>query len=316
MLIFNINNLKELPEIPCIYAIELSIDGRKYVGHTINLKKRMDGHFKMLNKNKHYNDYLQRTYNKYNSDNFKILVLEEVKNLQLLVSKEQYWADFYQSFLPENGFNYGECVDNPFRGQKHTEETKEKLRQLTTGREWTEKAKIAASIRRKGITRTEEDKEKIRAGALLGHNKEKKEVEVVSPEGNLIKIFGLRGFCRDNKLHRANFNEMLSGKIPHYKGWRLYNGFNLEPMIIIKKQSHTPKETAAKISAARKGVPINKNWNKVFFIRNDGTILETSNLSKLSRDINFSRPILSNLLRGLIIESQGMRLLKIEYKKV
>lgn len=313
MLIFKVNQLKGLPKLACIYSIEY-IDGRKYIGHTTNLKNRMDKHFKQLNKNIHHNKYLQNVYNKYNSNNFTINVLEEIFNLDLLVIKEQYWIDFYQTYNRDNGFNFGECADNPFRGQQHSEETKEFLRKLQTGRKWAEDdyRREETSKRFKGVSRTKEDKEKISVGARLGHNDEKKEIEVVSPNGELIKIFGIRGFCRENKLHRPNFTKMTLGKIPHYKGWRLYDGKNLEPMIITKKQSYNPELTSARIRAARLGKSTSKKWSKVYFITNDGEIWETNNVSKLAREKGVERCKLANLLNGQSIELCGIRLLKID----
>lgn len=48
----------------------------------------------------------------------------------------------------------------------------------------------------------------------------------VSPDGDVVEIYNLKKFCRDNNLHKAHLYNVLNGK-PHYnahRGWRKYNG--------------------------------------------------------------------------------------------
>ena len=53
-----------------IYKILNKSNGKCYIGSSCNLNKRKYQHFNSLMKNKHYNLYLQKSFNKYGKDNF------------------------------------------------------------------------------------------------------------------------------------------------------------------------------------------------------------------------------------------------------
>lgn len=85
-----------------IYKIENLQTNQFYIGRTHNIKQRWSTHWRLLNKGKHYNKFLQRAYIKYTSNNFEFKVikvisikdnpiyeLEEAKNI------EQYYLDNY-----------------------------------------------------------------------------------------------------------------------------------------------------------------------------------------------------------------------------
>jgi group I intron endonuclease len=48
-----------------IYKIENIINGKLYIGSSVNIDKRIKRHKNDLIKNKHINCYLQREFNKY-----------------------------------------------------------------------------------------------------------------------------------------------------------------------------------------------------------------------------------------------------------
>jgi len=88
-----------------IYKIENIINGKLYIGSSVNIDKRIKRHKNDLIKNKHINCYLQREFNKYgihsyifecvelcNSDNLKIL---EQKYLDDIFSSEKYNEKYY-----------------------------------------------------------------------------------------------------------------------------------------------------------------------------------------------------------------------------
>ena len=52
-----------------IYCIESFINGKKYIGSSVDLSKRVfDGHIKSLEKGNHHNRHLQNHVNKYGID--------------------------------------------------------------------------------------------------------------------------------------------------------------------------------------------------------------------------------------------------------
>lgn len=59
-----------------IYCIENIINNKKYIGQFIHIKERWKRHISELEHNTHYNDYFQRSWNKYSKDNFRFYILE------------------------------------------------------------------------------------------------------------------------------------------------------------------------------------------------------------------------------------------------
>jgi group I intron endonuclease len=70
--------------------IKNKIDGKKYYGSAKNINKRWVRHKNDLNKNQHQNIKLQRAWNKYGSDNFQFIVLEECSFDELLITEQKY----------------------------------------------------------------------------------------------------------------------------------------------------------------------------------------------------------------------------------
>jgi group I intron endonuclease len=58
-----------------IYTITNLLDGRYYVGSSLDLTKRLTSHKTKLKNNKHINKYLQNAWNKYGEANFKFEVI-------------------------------------------------------------------------------------------------------------------------------------------------------------------------------------------------------------------------------------------------
>lgn len=76
-----------------IYGIINKINGNKYVGSAIDFYKRKKRHIWELNGGFHHSNILQKAWNKYGSDVFEFLVLEEVQEKENLIVREQWWID-------------------------------------------------------------------------------------------------------------------------------------------------------------------------------------------------------------------------------
>lgn len=168
-----------------IYKIINIKNSKVYIGQSVDIKERRDSHFEALKSNRHYNKYLQNSFNKYGEENFKFEVIEITGNLN---EREIFWIQFYNACNCEKGYNLlhggtkfkmtplvkakiskgikefykdneearqrvSEQVrgeNNPFYGRKHNKETVEKIREANIGRVQSEeeKSKRRETLRR------------------------------------------------------------------------------------------------------------------------------------------------------------------------
>ena len=87
-----------------IYSITNKINGKMYIGQTINdFEKRWGEHKRELRKNIHCNDKLQRAWNKYGEESFEFEVVHICDELDNLNRLEVYYIYKYNSF--NDGYN-------------------------------------------------------------------------------------------------------------------------------------------------------------------------------------------------------------------
>jgi len=91
---FNTSNLKGMKPTCGIYAI-IGPNGRRYIGKSVSAEKRLTHHLKTLTKNECRNIHLQRSWNKYGSENFEFEILIEVES-KMLHEMECYFIDHYR----------------------------------------------------------------------------------------------------------------------------------------------------------------------------------------------------------------------------
>lgn len=110
-----------------IYCIENIINGKKYIGSSIDVYKRKNRHFSELRNNKHKNSKLQNSYNKHGFESFVFYILEFITNKDELIIREQYYIDTKK---PQYNIN---LIANSSLGVKRSDETKEKIREANLG---------------------------------------------------------------------------------------------------------------------------------------------------------------------------------------
>lgn len=137
-----------------VYGIVNKVNGKIYVGSSIDLKKREYDHFKDFSKGKAVNPHLKYAVLKHGIENFEFTVLEYCENL---LEREQYYWEVHKdncyncykpnldpkelsrilsgrSFDEEHLSNMSKATKkwlnekgHPFKGSKHSETTKKKM---------------------------------------------------------------------------------------------------------------------------------------------------------------------------------------------
>jgi hypothetical protein len=111
-----------------IYCIKNKINGKVYIGKSVDIKDRFRRHRSLLNCHKHYNAHLQRSFDKHGKGNFEFCVLEECDEVDL-AKKEQHWIDCNAGKVYNADLQVSDKtgVNNSFFGKKHSEETKKAM---------------------------------------------------------------------------------------------------------------------------------------------------------------------------------------------
>lgn len=118
-------------EMAGIYMIRNKVNEKKYIGRTKSLSRRWAVHKCDLKKGKHVNKHLQASVNKYGIDAFEYSIVEELfptksinkRERTLLKDKELYWANYYNVFDTDKGYNLYPIIE----GGKMNPVTREKL---------------------------------------------------------------------------------------------------------------------------------------------------------------------------------------------
>lgn len=99
--------MKEVIKLGIIYCYTNKINGKKYIGQTINPQIRYNAHKSNYQnpKNNEYNSLLHRAFRKYGFENFQYEILvKDIDNIELLNELEIYYIKKFNSQSP-NGYN-------------------------------------------------------------------------------------------------------------------------------------------------------------------------------------------------------------------
>ena len=80
----------------CVYKIENTVNGKVYIGSTIDFYRRKHEHFLFLLNKSHHSAKLQADYDKYGENAFFMSVIEECAD-DIRLDREQYYIDLYDS---------------------------------------------------------------------------------------------------------------------------------------------------------------------------------------------------------------------------
>ena len=141
-----------------IYMIQNKVNGKIYIGQTLDIEDRWEKHKYMLRGGYHSNKHLQRAWNKYGEENFEFSILLECEESQLNTFEEYYIFEL-MTYDDKVGYNknYGGSSGRP------TEETKRKISEnnIWNDKERCEEQRKKISETMKGKAKSEETKKKI-----------------------------------------------------------------------------------------------------------------------------------------------------------
>lgn len=89
-----------------IYQCLNKINGKSYIGKTINtLKRRKREHYKPCEWKRQLNSIFYKALRKYKKSDFEWHIIERCKNIDELNNKEIYYIKKFKSLIKENGYN-------------------------------------------------------------------------------------------------------------------------------------------------------------------------------------------------------------------
>lgn len=191
-----------------------------YIGQSKNLSTRWRKHFGRLIDQDHYNDKIQKLFNKYGIEGFNFEIIENCL-IHELDEREIYYIKSFDSYKTDHGLNLtsggrAACLQksdtlkiSAVRGENH----------MWYGKQW-----------------TDEEKDTTRQRFLQS-------VNFINPNGELINVIGISKFCIDNKLDQKTIKRLRCGEILEYKGYRLpvdeYNSLSNKSDIILNPKERT-----------------------------------------------------------------------------
>ena len=108
-----------------IYGIKNKINNKIYIGQSTNISMRFVAHRCDLNHNRHFNEHLQRSWNKYGHDAFDFIVIEECDTPQLNTLENKH--------INDNKMNVYNFEHEVMVGGKLSEATKKKMSEAASG---------------------------------------------------------------------------------------------------------------------------------------------------------------------------------------
>lgn len=115
-----------------IYEVVNSTNGRRYVGSSVDIRRRLNQHRAALRRGDHHNSYLQSAWNKHGESAFEFRVVS-VCDADVLIEREQ---EAFREMKPE--YNLSPTAGN-ILGFRLTEAQKRKRRGRKQSPEWVEK---------------------------------------------------------------------------------------------------------------------------------------------------------------------------------
>lgn len=163
-----------MERVACVYTITNTVNGKIYVGYTVDFYMRRYQHFSELRRGKHGNERLQNSVNKYGLESFIMEILWECE-INELPTQEHLWCTLLNVHNSTFGYNIQPTSPNG-APRLMSPESKKKSSDSQKGRKLTEEHKAKLKVARKKQIFSEESKRK-RALAITGKKRSKEHCE-------------------------------------------------------------------------------------------------------------------------------------------
>lgn len=232
-----------------VYCFLNTVNGKRYVGSSIELSVRRARHLSQLRRGKHENPYFQRAWNKYGESAFAFSVIIRCAP-EMCVDLEQECIDEYQAADKRYGYNCSSMAGLAKPGARLSEETKARMSAALR--------EAYASGKRKPVKMTEELRAKI-AAHPANRNPEKCAKHSVrmsgrkqSPEAVAKTAAGNRAAYASGKRKRGHSMETRAKISATQKGRKLSEERRIKIAAALVGRE-CKAETRAKIGAGNRG---------------------------------------------------------------
>lgn len=281
-----------------VYAIINNSHQKVYIGSARHISKRLNLHRHELIRNCHSNRHLQRSFNKC-PESLCVEIIEEFPSFDKdrLLSREQFWMDFYRSWERHTGYNISPTAES-CAGIKHPPEYGQNISARQKGKKMSPERYAIHMARRvpsKYKPRTPEQVEAMRqvrlgskmpksaclkiSEALKANPYQAKPVHQFTLSGEFIKTFRTAKDAETELGKRLNIAEVCKG-LRRYSGGFFWS-YAKEPISMRPKKNRSGLRRAmikllpsgdevefASSIAAAKSMGLNRNTIYVAALRN------------------------------------------------
>jgi len=217
-----------------VYKITNKINNKIYIGYTKRTpKRRFQDHVYSSKNQPEKSPKFHYAIRKYRKDNFNIETIIQVETIEEAWKQEIFFIKQFDSY--KNGYNMNEGGiggnGKKLKGRVYTPEERKKLYHY--GENHPMWRKIVSEETRQKIKEGVKGKYKPRIipEESKYYFKEEWYKDKISKthakhwqfkkNGEIINIYNLSKYCKENNLHQGNFTSLKNGKIKQYKGYTL-----------------------------------------------------------------------------------------------
>ena len=220
---------QELTNVWGIYKILNTINGKFYIGSSVNLRKRLYEHFRELELGIHTNKHLQNAWIKYGKQGFKFQVIKTIDKTtnKELRDLETYYIQKTKCYIPTIGYNSVPGGIGTY-GIPCSEEKKLKISEANKG-------KIAWN---KGTSMSEEQKDLLKK---VNRQKRGKPIDIYTLEGEFIETLdSVNAVVEKYKVSKSTISSQCKGKSSGKKWIFQYHNENDS---VINTKNYTKNKT-------------------------------------------------------------------------